>query len=594
MSMPNPADSFSQQLLALLEIDALTLLADTLTDIDPNLSEEALTNALLEIVGDAAAEAGVSLDDLTGDLSTTDLLDAFGIGKSVETLTDFSLGSAISGFSLQNSFLETLLPKIEAIAPFIAPLNGTKPLENIAAALPEVFPKTFMPETFIPETFFVPEDAAAFTTVAANGQRSKNGVTNGTPQLKWDSVPKADGSSKTLINFAFQDSFQLSGIETARAKTLFSKALGTWASYAPIDFQEIKDPQSTTLFDPAVDIFVQSDDIDGAGKTLAFAYFPSVGDVTFDTGESWSDLLFLETAVHEVGHSLGLDHEDDKPAVMNSVLAAQYTDVNKPFLKQDDINGIRSLYGNGVGSVTTLNGQVELSKMEADAIAPAADKSITSLMPNLVVNGSFEKSPVKAGEFGFYKRIQGWTTMSGIGFRVDKRTEAIGPAADGDAWVSLDIYNSNATIGQNVDTVTGQSYTLAVDYATGGAAPDTAGIDIFWNAVKVGSLTPDSLTEGGLGWQRFRYEVVGGNPDMSTLAFRATGTGDSIGGLIDNVSVTANIRSLALSDSSSEASLGASGQATAGLVPSRFGADPDLLLAGDFTSPLHTETVSFI
>lgn len=87
---------------------------------------------------------------------------------------------------------------------------------------------------------------------------------------------------------------------------------------------------------------------DGKGGVLAHAFFPdSGGDAHFDDDESWTDGInsgtnLLQVTTHELGHSLGLGHSSESGAVM----APFYNGYNPSFrLSQDDINGIRYLYG---------------------------------------------------------------------------------------------------------------------------------------------------------------------------------------------------------------------------------------------------------
>jgi len=59
-------------------------------------------------------------------------------------------------------------------------------------------------------------------------------------------------------------------------------------------------------------------------------------------------------------------------------------------------------------------------------------------------------------------------------------------------------------------------------------------VEVFWEGKKL-----DTLTGGGKGeWLTFDYEVIGGDRSVSTLAFRAIGPSDSVGGFIDNIIVT--------------------------------------------------------
>jgi hypothetical protein len=370
----------------------------------------------------------------------------------------------------------------------------------------------------------LPDNAAAFTTIDNSGKQIDNGQgANVNEQRKWTrSDGKADGRGATVVTFAFDDSFSVGGLSTERAKSLFVTALQTWANYSPLEFVELADPGSGDR----VDIFTQSSAIDGQGKTLAFTYFPSIGDITFDTGEAWSENIFLETAVHELGHALGLDHEDDTQAIMNSILRNRYTN-GGTFLLEDDINGIRSLYGSGKGSITALNTQPTKVVTPPTATAPVTNT-------NLIVNGSFEEVPLSVGEYGMYSSIKGWSAIDSSAFLVDRRPAIAGQAADGTAWVELDVKGVNNTIGQNIDTLTGQTYKVSVDFSNGGRAESSTLIEVFWEGKKV-----DTLSGGGKGqWRRFNYQMRGSDRGVSTLAFRAVGSNDSVGGYIDNIVVT--------------------------------------------------------
>lgn len=129
------------------------------------------------------------------------------------------------------------------------------------------------------------------------------------------------------------------------AAPLLADAFGTWASYANLSFQQVSDG-------PAVDIRFGMGNFDGRSGVLARTTTTFSGaeirhaDIEFDGAEIYTpsgggtSVNFRQVALHEIGHALGLDHEDRVPALMNSILSPTITG---PI--EDDIAGIRAIYG---------------------------------------------------------------------------------------------------------------------------------------------------------------------------------------------------------------------------------------------------------
>jgi hypothetical protein len=151
------------------------------------------------------------------------------------------------------------------------------------------------------------------------------------------------------------------------------EALGLWASVAPISFREVEDDglsyaQGGTQYGQIRFRHVYINGPDRPPPALpiakAQAYFPAgfspnAGDVEFDHGDPWQEVGTLSVpdilgaAIHELGHSLGLNHSSIPTANMYWIFT-RYSGPGSGALHPDDIAGIRAIYGAGSGQVIPL------------------------------------------------------------------------------------------------------------------------------------------------------------------------------------------------------------------------------------------------
>jgi Ca2+-binding RTX toxin-like protein len=140
---------------------------------------------------------------------------------------------------------------------------------------------------------------------------------------------------------------------------ILRQAFDAWSRAANITFVQTTDGGGAIGVGESADIRISMARIDGDSGTLGKAYFPSNGgtanqdasggDIVFDSTEInyWTASTFYLVALHEIGHSLGLDHETAVTAIMNPFINASLAGTGPLAngLQQDDIDGIRAIYG---------------------------------------------------------------------------------------------------------------------------------------------------------------------------------------------------------------------------------------------------------
>lgn len=164
---------------------------------------------------------------------------------------------------------------------------------------------------------------------------------------------------------------------------IIQSAFATWASAANIAFQKVASTAAAQI-----DFTVAG--VDGLGSTLGYADYSYSGTrmqsatVTFDSGEGWhtaggrvvsnQNVDLAVVALHEIGHTLGLDHYNDKPEVMNAILSPSVTT-----LAAGDIAGIQALYGAASAPVAVAAAVTATPVAATPAATPSAASDITAV-----------------------------------------------------------------------------------------------------------------------------------------------------------------------------------------------------------------------
>lgn len=151
-----------------------------------------------------------------------------------------------------------------------------------------------------------------------------------------------------------------------------------------------------------------------------------------------------------------------------------------------------------------------------------------------VTNGSFEDNPLGSGGWDVYPGIPGWTVTSGSGIEIQSSGLLGFPAQDGSYYVELDSYN-NSGISQSVSLSVGR-YLLSFWYRPREGVTGTNGID-YSIAGLLATATITGVAPSD--WIQVTAEFIVTTAGSYDLSFVASENSDSLGGLIDNVSIAA-------------------------------------------------------
>lgn len=168
--------------------------------------------------------------------------------------------------------------------------------------------------------------------------------------------------SKLALKYMFQN-FTPDLSQTV-VKNAIRDAFSQWDSNSKLSISEVSsgaDVEISWVSGDHGDLYP----FDGPSGVLAHAFYPEDGRVHFDEDELWTDdnppsgIDLESVALHEFGHTLGLAHSNDTNAVMYAYYGGRRRD-----LRQDDIDGIKSIYGKDDRNCTIAKA-VSASKLPA-------------------------------------------------------------------------------------------------------------------------------------------------------------------------------------------------------------------------------------
>lgn len=155
-----------------------------------------------------------------------------------------------------------------------------------------------------------------------------------------------------------------------------------------------------------------------------------------------------------------------------------------------------------------------------------------------VVNGSFEDTPDMGGaSWRVFDSIDGWSTASGAGIEI--QSGVVMTSQDGNNHIELDSHGSgsNSTMAQSIYFDEGV-YRLSFYYAPRTNRTGSNGIQYSVGEYLLGTVSGPNGMYARRQWSLVEADFSVTDSGYYDLSFAATGREDTLGGLLDNVSIS--------------------------------------------------------
>jgi hypothetical protein len=171
----------------------------------------------------------------------------------------------------------------------------------------------------------------------------------------------------------------------------------------------------------------------------------------------------------------------------------------------------------------------------AFAAAPASAPGAPPPLPNLVVNGSFERPVIPSGSTHPFPSIRGWRLAFGPDIEI--QNHAAGAPARGQQFVELDS-DASSGIWQKVATRPGRLYRLQLYFSP---RPGTSAAEnvlvVHWRKLVVARISADGRRLRDTDWKMYAFKVRAIHA-KTRIELADGGISDSVGTYVDRVTVT--------------------------------------------------------